>query len=54
MIELTERVQPVFVAWDRSRPQLVDPAYAGLAVVSPAINGVYMRQVVVVLADDNE
>jgi hypothetical protein len=54
MIELAERAHPMPVFVNRIRPYFIDPADAGLAVVLPTFDAIYVKQVLIGLADRDQ
>jgi hypothetical protein len=54
MIKLIEYVQPVFVLWNIRRPYLVDPTDAHPAAIFPILNCIYIKEIRVVLTDDQK
>ncbi len=54
MVESLKYLKPVFAYRNIGRPDLVDPANAGFAVVFPPINGVDVKKIPVVLANGDE
>jgi hypothetical protein len=51
MIELAERAHPMPVFVNRIRPYFIDPADAGPAVILPTFDAIYVKQVLIGLAD---
>jgi len=54
MIELFQRMNPIFVLGDFGRPHFVDPANACLAVVLPSSNGIDVEKIMVGLTHSQE
>jgi hypothetical protein len=54
MVELFQRVNPIFVLGDFGRPHFVDPANACLAVVFPSSNGIDVQKIMVGLTQSQK
>jgi hypothetical protein len=54
VVESLKYLKPVFAYRYIGRPDLIDPANAGFAVVFPSIDGVDVKKIPVILANGNE